>query len=151
MKIISSNHAIHSSSVLSLFPAVEVCHELDPVLVRVEVKGGALSPRGVVAQPVIVLEMREETLNFQRPFRYFWHKVSLMRSIWSSLNIPCTECPLCHPISKLEDFPFLINWKYESEKVGIHLAQGKLNGLHLVQFECSRHWMLPFSSNFEVE
>ena len=55
VKIISSNHAIHSSSVLSLFPAVEVCHELDPVLVGVEVEGGELAPSGVIAQPVIVL------------------------------------------------------------------------------------------------
>ena len=40
--------------------------------------------------------------------------------------------------------------QYESEKVGIILAQEELSGLHLVQFECPRHWNPPVSSNFEV-
>ena len=40
--------------------------------------------------------------------------------------------------------------QYESEKVGINMAQEELNGLHLVQFECPRHWKPPVSSNFEV-
>ena len=40
--------------------------------------------------------------------------------------------------------------QYESEKVGIILVQEGLNGMHLVQFECTRHWKSPVSSNFEV-
>ena len=41
----------------SLSTAVDVRHELDPVLVRLQIKGGAFAPRRVVAQPVIVLQM----------------------------------------------------------------------------------------------
>ena len=57
-------------------------------------------------------------------------------------------------------FPFSHNWtsgvirmgsQYEGEKVQIILAQEELNGLHLLQFECTRHWKPPVSSNFEVE
>ena len=40
--------------------------------------------------------------------------------------------------------------QYEGEKVGRILAQEELNGLHLLQFECTRHWKPPVSSNFEV-
>ena len=40
--------------------------------------------------------------------------------------------------------------QYESEKVGIILAQEEPNGLHLVQFECPRHLKPTVSSNFEV-
>ena len=40
--------------------------------------------------------------------------------------------------------------QYESEKVGIILAQEELNRLHLVQFECPRHLKPPVSSIFEV-
>ena len=40
--------------------------------------------------------------------------------------------------------------QYEGEKVGKILAQEELNGLHLLQFECPRHWKPPVSSNFEV-
>ena len=41
--------------------------------------------------------------------------------------------------------------QYECEKVGIILAQEELSELHLVLFECPRHWNPPVSSNFEVE
>ena len=60
---------------------------------------------------------------------------------------------------KLEDFPFLIigplgvirmGSQYESEKVGIILAQEELSGLHLVQFECPRHWKSLLSATGEV-
>ena len=79
-----------------------------------------------------------------------------------NLNFPRhwnSGIPLSHPILKLEDFPFLIigplgvitmGSQYKSEKVGIILAQEELSGLHLVQFECPRHWNRPVSSNFEV-
>ena len=40
----------------SLSTAVDVRHELDPVFVRLEIKGGAFAPGSVVAQPVIVLQ-----------------------------------------------------------------------------------------------
>ena len=82
-----------------------------------------------------------------------------MGCIWSSLNVPGTGCPLSHSILRLCDFLFSYNWtsgvirlgpQYESDKVGIHLAKEEPNGLHLVQFECSRHWKPPVSANFEV-
>ena len=49
---------VHVRASLSLSTAVDVRHELDPVLVRLEVKGGSLAPRCVVAQPVIVLQTK---------------------------------------------------------------------------------------------
>ena len=82
-----------------------------------------------------------------------------MRCPWSSLNVPGTGNPLSHPFLRLEDFPFSHNWtsgvirlgsQHESEKVGIIFVQEELNGLHLVQFECPRHWKGPISSKFEV-
>ena len=82
-----------------------------------------------------------------------------MGCIWSSLNVPSTGNPLSHPIFEVGRFPFSHNWtsgairmgsQYESEKVGMILAQEELNGLHLVQFECPRHWKPPVSSNFKV-
>ena len=66
---------------------------------------------------------------------------------------------LVSPNFEVGRFPFSHNWtsgvirmgsQYESEKVGIIFAQEELNGLHLVQFECPRHWKPPVSSNFEV-
>ena len=36
------------------------------------------------------------------------------------------------------------------ERVEKFLAKEELNGLYLVQFECSRHWKPPVSANFEV-
>ena len=60
---------------------------------------------------------------------------------------------------EFERFPFSDNWtsgvirmgsQYEGEKVGINWEQKELNGLHLVQFECARHWKSPAASNFEV-
>ena len=43
--------------IASLSTAVDVRHELYPVLVRLEIEGGAFAPSAVVAQPVIVLQM----------------------------------------------------------------------------------------------
>ena len=40
--------------------------------------------------------------------------------------------------------------QYESQKVGNILAQKELSGLHLVQFECPRHWKPLVSSKIEV-
>ena len=80
----------------------------------------------------------------------------------SGLHLVQFECPWHWnpPVStnfEVGRFPFSDYWtsgvirigsQYESEKVEIILAQEELSGLHLVQFECPRHWNPPVSSNF---
>ena len=82
----------------------------------------------------------------------------------NKMHLVLFECPSKWkpPVSsnfEVGRFPFSDYWtsgvirmgsQYESEKVGIILAQEELSGLHLVQFECPRHWNPPVSSNFEV-
>ena len=82
----------------------------------------------------------------------------------NGLHLIQFECPrhLKPPVSsnfEVGRFPFSHCWtsgvkkivsQYESEKVGIIFPKEELNGLHLVQFECPRHWKPPVSSNFEV-
>ena len=83
---------------------------------------------------------------------------------FNGLHLVQFECPRhWKPLvsSKIEvgRFPFSHNWtsgvirmgsQYESQKVGNILEQKELSGLHLVQFECPRHWKPPVSANFEV-
>ena len=86
-----------------------------------------------------------------------------MGCIWSSLNVPGTGKGPVSSNFEVGRFPFSHNWtpnwtsaeirmgsQFESEKVEIILAQEELNGLHLVQLECSRYWKPPVSSKFEV-
>ena len=76
-----------------------------------------------------------------------------------NLNFPRHWNPPVSSNFEVGRFPFSDYWtsgvirmgsQYESEKVGIILAQEELSGLHLVQFECPGHRNPPVSSNFGV-
>ena len=63
--------------IASLPTAIDVRHELDPILVRLEIEGGAFAPSAVVAQPVIVLQMEigdQNLIHQPRSLTLFWNE-----------------------------------------------------------------------------